>query len=171
MKRARIALLLFLGLLLLGSLVVGLAGCTGGGQARISNDSASPPPTTTLDVEGLVATVFLSPTCGCCHGYVEHLRRQGLQVKVVEMMDVSPKKRAFNIPMEMWSCHTTVIGNYVIEGHVPFEIVEKLLVEKPDIDGIALPGMPTGVPGMPGPKEPLTIYALTDGQAEVYMQF
>jgi len=160
-------LFLIWGVLLLVS--VGLAGCgdRSGGQASLSDTSAPMTP----DVDGLTATVFLSPTCGCCHGYVEHLRQRGVRVETVEMMDVSPKKRALGIPMEMWSCHTTVIGNYVIEGHVPFEAVEKLLVEKPDIDGIALPGMPTGVPGMPGPKEPLTIYALEDGRIEVYMEF
>jgi len=153
-------------LLLVG---VGLIGCGGGGGSSARLSSASAP--TASDIQGLVATVFLSPTCGCCHGYVEHLRKQGLQVRVVEMTDVSPKKRAFGIPMELWSCHTTVIGDYVVEGHVPFEIVEKLLAEKPDVRGIALPGMPTGVPGMPGPKKPLTIYALKDGGIEIYLEF
>ena len=158
-----------LGLLLLGSLGFVLTGCSGGGQARISSADAPSDPAPP-DVTNLTATVFLSPTCGCCHGYVKHLRQQGLQVEVVEMVDVAPKKRALGIPMEMWSCHTTVIGGYAVEGHVPFEVVEKLLAEKPDIDGIALPGMPTGVPGMPGPKQPLTIYAITDGQVEVYLE-
>jgi len=153
-------------LLLIG---VGLVGCGGGsgGSARLSSASAP----TASDIQGLVATVFLSPTCGCCHGYVEHLQRQGLQVRVVEMTDVSPKKRAFGIPMELWSCHTMAIGSYVVEGHVPFEIVEKLLAEKPDVRGIALPGMPTGVPGMPGEKRPLTVYAFDDGEAQPYLEF
>lgn len=165
--------LLFIGsvLLLVG---VGLVGCGGGGgeggsQARLSGGPASTE--TALDTQGLVATVFLSPTCGCCHGYVEHLRQHGVRVETVEMMDVAPKKRALGIPMEMWSCHTVVIGDYVVEGHVPFEVVQKLLTDKPDIDGIALPGMPTGVPGMPGEKTPLTVYAFQDGKVWELMTF
>jgi len=161
---------LFIGIVLL-LVGVGLVGCGGGGgsQARLSGGPAST--ATALDTQGLVATVFLSPTCGCCHGYVEHLRKQGLSVKVVEMTDVSPKKRAFGIPMELWSCHTMAIGNYIVEGHVPFEIVEKLLAEKPEVRGIALPGMPTGVPGMPGEKTPLTVYAFGDGEVQPYLEF
>ena len=70
----------------------------------------------------------------------------------------------------MQSCHTTIIGKYFIEGHVPFEAVEKLLKEQPDIDGIALPGMPIGTPGMPGDKdEPYVIYQLKDGKFSVFM--
>lgn len=147
------------------TLAVTLAGCGGGGQQTAQAGA------TTIDTQGLTATVFLSPTCGCCHGYVEHLRKQGLQVDVVEMVDVSPKKRAFGIPMELWSCHTMAIENYVVEGHVPFEVVEKLLTQKPDVQGIALPGMPTGVPGMPGEKTPLTVYAFDDGEVQPYLEF
>ena len=157
-----------LSVLLFGGLGLVLMGCGGGGQTRVSGASADAP---SMDVTTLTATVFLSPTCGCCYAYVRHLRRQGLRVNVVEMASLSPKKQALGIPREMWSCHTTVIGDYIVEGHVPFEVVEKLLTEKPAIRGIALPGMPTGVPGMPGPKkQPLIIYALTDDQPVVYLE-
>ena len=79
-------------------------------------------------------------------------------------------KKKHNIPLEMQSCHTTILGKYFIEGHVPIEAINKLLKEKPDIDGIALPGMPIGTPGMPGEKEePYIIYQLVDGKSSVFM--
>lgn len=106
------------------------------------------------------ATVYKSPLCGCCTGYVEFLKSQGYEVAVENLADVEPVKRAMGVPAGMDSCHTTRIGGYVVEGHVPLNVLERLLREKPAIPGIALPGMPTGVPGMPGPKERLVIYTL-----------
>ena len=80
-------------------------------------------------------------------------------------------KEKYNIPYNMQSCHTTEIGDYFVEGHVPIEAVNKLLAEKPDIDGITLPDMPSGSPGMPGPKrEEFIIYSLKDGEAEEFMR-
>jgi len=79
-------------------------------------------------------------------------------------------KDRFNIPEEMWSCHTSVIGDYYIEGHVPVAAIEKLLAEQPDIDGIALPGMPSGSPGMTGEQEaPFVVYAVADGTTFEFM--
>ncbi|MBD1135253.1 hypothetical protein IDH21_02505 [Pelagibacterales bacterium SAG-MED47] len=79
-------------------------------------------------------------------------------------------KQKFNIPLEMQSCHTTIMDKYFIEGHVPLEAINRLLKEQPDIDGIALPGMPIGTPGMPGDKdEPYVIYQLIDGKFSVFM--
>ena len=70
----------------------------------------------------------------------------------------------------MQSCHTTIIDKYFVEGHVPLEAINKLLKERPDIDGLALPGMPIGTPGMPGDKEePYVIYQLVDGNFSVFM--
>ena len=80
-------------------------------------------------------------------------------------------KKKYNIPLEMQSCHTTMLGKYFIEGHVPIEAINKLLKEQPKIDGIALPGMPIGTPGMPGEKEePYIIYQLIDGKSSVFMK-
>ena len=79
-------------------------------------------------------------------------------------------KKKHNIPGEMQSCHTSVVGKYFIEGHVPIEAINKLLKDQPDIDGIVLPGMPMGTPGMPGNKEaPYVIYQLIDGEYSVFM--
>jgi hypothetical protein len=98
--------------------------------------------------------VFKSPTCGCCDGYVEYLRRGGLEVKAQNVRNILSVKEEQNIPPELESCHTAVAGDYFIEGHVPIEAVKKLISEKPeDILGIALPGMPAGSPGMGGHKQ------------------
>jgi len=75
------------------------------------------------------------------------------------------------IPQDMLSCHTTIIGGYVVEGHVPLEAVEKLLVEKPDIRGIAMPGMPSGSPGMPGLKSTFSVHSLMhDGGTSLFVK-
>ncbi len=79
-------------------------------------------------------------------------------------------KEELDIPEEMWSCHTSVVGDYYVEGHVPVEAIRKLLDERPDIDGIALPGMPQGAPGMSGAKsEPWVIYSISDGNVEEFV--
>ncbi len=114
--------------------------------------------------------IFKSPTCGCCKGYASALGQDGFQVKATDMSDVGVVKDKYNIPAQMRSCHTTVVGKYFVEGHVPIEAVNKLLREQPDIDGIALPGMPIGTPGMPGRKQgPFVIYQVTDGVYSEYM--
>ncbi len=128
-------------------------------------------PTKGTDAESYVAEVFKSPSCGCCNGYIAALESDGIQVKSVDMDDLTAIKNKYNIPASMQSCHTTIIGRYFIEGHVPLDAVKKLLKEQPDIDGIALPGMPIGTPGMPGPKEsPFVIYQIKDGQSSEFMK-
>lgn len=110
---------------------------------------------------GETITVYKTASCGCCGIFVQYLEREGATVQVENVADLSEIKKKYSIPPEMNSCHTSVIGGYVVEGHVPRAVIEKLLEEKPDIAGIALPGMPSGSPGMPGPKsEPWLIYAL-----------
>ncbi|MFC1595264.1 DUF411 domain-containing protein [Patescibacteria group bacterium] len=115
------------------------------------------------------ATVYKSPTCGCCIGYMAEAEKSEINVETVTTKDMELIKEQYNIPREMESCHTMIIDDYFVEGHVPFEAIEKLLAEKPDIDGIALPDMPAGSPGMPGIKTgSYEIYQLKDG---VYSNF
>lgn len=115
-------------------------------------------------------TVHKSPTCGCCVGYVSYLEKHGYEVEVVETKDLGSIKAEHSIPHDMQSCHTTVIGDYFVEGHVPLEAVNKLLEEKPEIDGIALPAMPAGSPGMPGVKRgEFRIFSLKDGADAEFM--
>lgn len=105
-------------------------------------------------LQGLKATVYKSPTCGCCTGYVEFLEKHGVTVNAVDTNDLTQVKADNGIPYSVQSCHTTVIDSYsyVIEGHVPLAALSKLLSERPEVSGIALPGMPTGTPGMAGPQ-------------------
>lgn len=115
-------------------------------------------------------TVFQLPTCDCCEKYTVYLREQGFQVETTYVEDMSSIRREYQIPQNMESCHTAVIEHYFVEGHVPIEAIKKLLEEKPDIDGIALPGMPSGSPGMLGQKtEAFRIYALADGTPFEFM--
>lgn len=120
-------------------------------------------------VEGTPVTMYKSPTCGCCVGHAGFLENNNFDVEIIPSSNLEIIKSNYNIPSEMRSCHTSVIGDYFIEGHMPLEAINKLLAEQPDIDGIALPGMPTGSPGMPGAKsQEWIIYQLKDG---VYSEF
>ncbi len=115
-------------------------------------------------------TVFKSPDCGCCVGYIAALEKDGFDVNVVKTTDMARIKEKYHVPGNMRSCHTAVMGDYFIEGHVPIKAVEKLLSEKPQIDGIMLPGMPPGSTGMPGVKRgPFKVYALADGEISEFM--
>ncbi len=107
------------------------------------------------------ATIYASPNCRCCSFYADYLRNQGIPVKVSYLDDISTIKSRYKIPINMQSCHTTIIDNYFIEGHVPIEAIIKLMKEKPNIAGISLPGMPPGSPGMTGIKRgPFQIYSI-----------
>lgn len=118
-------------------------------------------------------TVYRTPSCGCCGEYVRYLRDHGVTVHVIEQDDLTRLKRQWGIPEPMWSCHTARVGPYVVEGHVPLEAIARLLRERPDARGIALPAMPSGSPGMGGARSgPLTIDLLTvDGQAHPWMEW
>jgi hypothetical protein len=125
--------------------------------------SATPTNATTTGLPPLV--LIKSPTCGCCGGHETYLRAGGMDVRVEVSDDVAGVKERLGIPAEMRSCHTSLSGGYFVEGHVPLAAIERLLRERPEIDGIALPGMPPGSPGMGGVLEgPLTVYAIDDGQ-------
>ena len=107
--------------------------------------------------------VHKSPTCGCCGVYASYLKRQGYDVEVHNTNDVEAKKQELGVPYELVSCHTSEVGGYVVEGHVPEEAVAKLLTEKPDIKGIGMAGMPAGSPGMGGSQaEPFVVYEILD---------
>ena len=93
-------------------------------------------------------TVHKSPYCGCCKQWIEHMRAHGFEVTVVETEDLGPVKARLGVPPGKGSCHTAEVEGYFVEGHVPAEDVKRLLAERPDARGIALPGMPIGSPGM-----------------------
>ncbi len=92
--------------------------------------------------------VTKSPTCGCCEAWVNLAMIEGYDVTTTDMDDVAPAKVQAGVPQSLWSCHTATVDGYIIEGHVPFEAVAKLLRERPAITGLSVPGMPMGSPGM-----------------------
>ena len=94
--------------------------------------------------------VWKDPNCGCCTGWVQHLRRNGYTATVVETADMQAVKTRLSVPAELASCHTAEIDGYIIEGHVPAQAITRLIAEKPDALGLAVPGMPIGSPGMEG---------------------
>ncbi len=103
--------------------------------------------------QGLAMTVYKTPTCGCCAKWVEHMKAAGFKVQVQDMDDLTEIKQASGVPVRIRTCHTAVVGNYVVEGHVPADLVKKMLSEKPKVTGIAVPGMPIGSPGMESGNE------------------
>ncbi|WP_018234405.1 DUF411 domain-containing protein [Thioalkalivibrio thiocyanodenitrificans] len=114
--------------------------------------------------------VYKSPTCGCCGGWIDHVREAGFSVKENNTFDLQPIKAEHGVAARYQSCHTAVIGDYVVEGHVPADIISRLVAESPDIRGLALPGMPMGSPGMEGPySERYEVLAINhDGSTYVF---
>lgn len=144
------------GLLVIGILVF-LSACT---QSNTTQSSSH---------QGVEVVMYKSPTCGCCGEYGKYLEAKGFKVKTIEVENPLEIKRGFGVPEDMYSCHTLKIGNYYVEGHVPVEAIYELLDENPQIDGIALPGMPQGSPGMPGVKEgPFVIYSVSKGEVREF---
>lgn len=94
------------------------------------------------------------PNCGCCGKWAEHLEANGFKVKTVYERDMEAVKKRLGVPQRLTSCHTARVGSYIVEGHVPADSVKRLLREKPEVRGVATPGMPVGSPGMevPGVK-------------------
>ena len=98
--------------------------------------------------KGPAIQVYKDPTCGCCALWVEHLRKAGFAATVTDVEDMAAVKNKHGVPPRARSCHTGVVGDYVIEGHVPAEDVQRLLKLRPAVVGLAVPGMPIGSPGM-----------------------
>ena len=92
--------------------------------------------------------VFKSATWGCCDAWVDHLRKNGFEVKTHDISDVPAERNKLGMPDRLGSCHTATVGGYVVEGHVPAADIHRLLKEKPRALGLAVPAMPPGSPGM-----------------------
>src|SRR5262245_26187233 len=95
-------------------------------------------------------TVHKDPNCGCCSGWVRHLQQAGFAVKAIDTAELDAIKTRLGVPADLAACHTAQVAGYVVEGHVPALAIERLLAEKPDAAGLAVPGMPIGSPGMEG---------------------
>ena len=100
------------------------------------------------DAHKPTVTIYKSPTCGCCSKWADHVKAAGYPVELKNVDSLAAIKRVTGVPAALESCHTAVVDGYVVEGHVPAEAIDRILAEKPDIAGIAVPGMPSGSPGM-----------------------
>ncbi|MDE3128988.1 MAG: DUF411 domain-containing protein [Gemmatimonadota bacterium] len=115
---------------------------------------------------GTLATVYATESCGCCHAWMDHLRKNGFTVDARFVGDVTPYKTKYGVPQDLWSCHTARIGSYTIEGHVPAGVIRKLLAARSAVAGLAVPGMPIGSPGMEQPgfaPQPYDVVSFTRG--------
>jgi hypothetical protein len=121
-----------------------------------------------------VVEVFKTPTCGCCSLWVEHLKASGFTTKVTDLTNLSPVKAQHQVPGNLQSCHTAVVDGYVIEGHVPAADIQRLLKERPNVAGLAVPGMPAGSPGMEagGRVDRYDVVSFTDdGKTAVFASY
>ena len=115
------------------------------------------------------AIIYKNPNCGCCENYADYLRDHGYKVTVKPTHELSAMSREHGVPDELQGCHLGLIDGYVVSGHVPVSIVDRLLKERPAIKGVTLAGMPLGSPGMGGTKnEPWKIYAVGEGEPKLY---
>ncbi len=119
---------------------------------------------------GTPIAVYKSPTCGCCSKWVDYLRANGFAPTATNVEDMTAVKAKHHVPDAVQSCHTAVVGGYIIEGHVPAADIRRLLKEKPAVAGLAAPGMPLGSPGMEAPKAPKydVVSFDRDGRTRVY---
>jgi len=149
------------------------AACSPGEQDRLASAPApqalalngTPTPITDPHSAGgeysRVIQVYKTPTCGCCQAWVDRMEEAGFETEVLDLNDLAGVKMQYGVPRNLASCHTSIVGGYVVEGHVPADAIERLLRERPEIHGIAVPGMPMGSPGMEGPfREAYNIIAI-----------
>lgn len=130
---------------------------------------------TTLSAPALAAdiTVYKSPWCGCCSKWADHLQAKGHTVTTKNMENLDAIKKLAGVPEGLQSCHTAMVEGYVLEGHVPAKDIERLLAERPNAKGLAVPGMPVGSPGMEGgaPERFDVMLFGTDGSTSVYARY
>lgn len=121
--------------------------------------------------DGPEVTVYKSATCGCCGKWIEHMQDAGFKVTAHNRQDMNQIKEEHGVAYELRSCHTAVVDGYVLEGHVPAGDIRRLLKERPAVDGLAVPGMPSGSPGMEGKYEdPYEVIAFTKGKKDAVFE-
>ena len=124
--------------------LIASAGLAVAAQAQKQKKPAAPAP---VDVK-----VYLTPTCGCCGIWADHMAAAKFNVTREVTRDLQAVPLRQRVPSQLQTCHTASVGNYIVEGHVPADVVRQMLKERPNIAGIAVPGMPIGSPGMEGPN-------------------
>ena len=115
--------------------------------------------------------VHKDPNCGCCGDWAKHLEAAGLSVKVEETTRLNAIRSRLGVPTDLAACHTAEVGGYLVEGHVPAAAIKRLLEERPDASGIAVPGMPSGSPGMNGKPQQYSVIMFGQNGRRTYMQF
>ena len=137
---------------------------------------ASVPAVLRAQGQAVLVEVWKSPTCGCCKDWVTHLVANGFRVKVNDVGNTAARAR-LKVPTKLGSCHTAWVGRYAIEGHVPAADIQRLLKERPEAIGLAVPGMPVGSPGMDGPafdnqQDPYDVLLIArDGSTQVFNSY
>ena len=135
--------------------------------------AAFPIPALSRAAAAPLVEVYKSAGCGCCEGWIEHLKANGFAVKAQDVGDPGAYRQKFGIPNDLGSCHTGFVQGYAVEGHVPAADIKRMLVEKPKAKGLAVPSMPLGSPGMEGPrKDPYDVFLVkADGSTSVYHHY
>ena len=117
--------------------------------------------------------VYKNPECGCCTKWVSYLEDKNYNVTIKNTRDVLAIKKRLGVPEKLAACHTAIIDGYVVEGHITHRDIKRLLLFRPDIKGIAVPGMPIGTPGMErgSSKQPYNVMSFDDrGNVEVFAE-
>ena len=118
--------------------------------------------------------VWKTPNCGCCREWVAHLQKNRFEVVTHDVKDTGPVREKLGLPHKFGSCHTAKLGDYVLEGHVPAQEIRRLLREKPDARGLAVPGMPVGSPGMEvgSTRDAYNVLlVLKNGESRIYQSY
>lgn len=148
------------------------AGSAESGSAETSTVSAVSVPAAVTVPNAVPIKVYKDPNCGCCKLWIDHLEQNGFKVEVMDLPDLSAVKSKYGVTQQLQACHTGIVGDYTVEGHVPADLIHRMLKEKPSIAGLAVPGMPMGSPGMEGAtKEKYDILTFDRaGRTTVYAQ-
>jgi hypothetical protein len=131
-----------------------LAACTNADAASSGSAPEALLSSSAVDQSLPTVVVYKTATCGCCNGWVEHLRAAGFTVDARNVQDLMTVKLEAGVPGPLVTCHTALVDGYVVEGHVPADQVKRMLAERPDVAGIGVAGMPAGSPGMDAPNAP-----------------
>lgn len=155
----------------LGGLI--FAGCSPSGGQKSASSGNTSADQALPHTQKAAMTVHRDPSCGCCAAWARVAEDAGYQVTLLDDNDMTAVKQRLGVPVELASCHTAVVDDYVIEGHVPLDQVDRFLRERPsDTRGIAVPGMPIGSPGMEAPDgrtEPFQVIAFdAEGETSIY---
>lgn len=141
------------------------------GRGDVQSEPAPPPVAASLATAGAdTMVVYKTPTCGCCNDWVDHVKEHGFTVVTHDLPRLDDVKRELGVPAGLISCHTATVRGYTLEGHVPADLIRRMLDENASFRGLTVPGMPIGSPGMEGPvKQQYDVLAFDeDGNTRVY---